>query len=54
MVQSGAPFARDDFARHLESRRIATRMLFGGNLLRQSVFTQLMADAQDAGHDAPF
>lgn len=34
-VRAGAPFSRDALVRHLESRKIATRLLFGGNLLRQ-------------------
>ena len=34
-VAPGAPFTRDELTRHLESRRIGTRLLFGGNLVRQ-------------------
>ncbi|PWC98079.1 lipopolysaccharide biosynthesis protein RfbH [Azospirillum sp. TSO5] len=34
-VAEGAPFTRDELVRHLESNRIATRLLFGGNLLCQ-------------------
>jgi CDP-6-deoxy-D-xylo-4-hexulose-3-dehydrase len=37
-VRDGAPFSRDDLVRWLESRRIQTRQLFGGNLLRQPAF----------------
>ncbi|HWB09421.1 MAG TPA: lipopolysaccharide biosynthesis protein RfbH [Pirellulales bacterium] len=37
-VRDGAPFTRDDLVRWLESRRIQTRQLFGGNLLRQPAF----------------
>ncbi|MEK7590712.1 MAG: lipopolysaccharide biosynthesis protein RfbH, partial [Patescibacteria group bacterium] len=37
-VREGAPFTRDDFVRHLESRMIATRMLFAGNLTRQPAY----------------
>lgn len=37
-VRDGAPFSRGDLVRHLESRRIQTRQLFGGNLLRQPAF----------------
>lgn len=34
-VRKDAPFSRDDVVRHLESKRIQTRMLFAGNLTRQ-------------------
>lgn len=34
-VREGAPFTRDDLVIHLNRRRIGTRLLFGGNLLRQ-------------------
>jgi CDP-6-deoxy-D-xylo-4-hexulose-3-dehydrase len=34
-VRQGAPFSRDDIVRHLNERRIGTRLLFGGNLTRQ-------------------
>lgn len=54
LVEPGAPFTRDDLARHLEGRRIATRMLFGGNLTRQPAYTRLLADAREAGRAAPF
>ncbi|HEX3999622.1 MAG TPA: lipopolysaccharide biosynthesis protein RfbH [Pirellulales bacterium] len=37
-VRGGAPFARLDLVRHLESRRIGTRQLFGGNLTRQPAY----------------
>jgi CDP-4-dehydro-6-deoxyglucose reductase, E1 len=37
-VRPGAPFTRGDIIRHLESRKIATRLLFGGNLLRQPAY----------------
>jgi CDP-6-deoxy-D-xylo-4-hexulose-3-dehydrase len=38
LVRKNAPFTRGDFVNHLESRRIATRMLFGGNLLKQPAY----------------
>jgi CDP-4-dehydro-6-deoxyglucose reductase, E1 len=37
-LRDEAPFARRDFVRFLEHRRIQTRQLFGGNLLRQPAF----------------
>ena len=37
-VREQAPFARNTLVAYLESRRIATRMLFAGNLTRQPVF----------------
>ena len=37
-VRPGAPFSRRDLVAFLESRKIATRMLFAGNLLRQPAY----------------
>ena len=37
-VRPGARFTRFDLVQHLESRRIGTRQLFGGNLLRQPAY----------------
>lgn len=37
-VREGAPFSRDDVLRRLEEKKIATRLLFGGNLLRQPAY----------------
>ncbi|MBI2095795.1 MAG: lipopolysaccharide biosynthesis protein RfbH [Candidatus Omnitrophica bacterium] len=37
-VKEGAPFKRDQALRHLEDRKIATRLLFGGNLTRQPAY----------------
>ena len=34
-VRPGAPFKRNEFVRYLEQHKIATRLLFSGNLLRQ-------------------
>jgi CDP-6-deoxy-D-xylo-4-hexulose-3-dehydrase len=53
-VRDGAPFTRDDIVRHLEGRRIQTRMLFAGNLVRQPAMTELVAEARKAGRAPPF
>ncbi len=37
-VRESAPFNREDLIRELEARRIGTRLLFGGNLLRQPAY----------------
>jgi CDP-6-deoxy-D-xylo-4-hexulose-3-dehydrase len=37
-VRAGSPFSRQELVRYLEARRIQTRQLFGGNLLRQPAF----------------
>lgn len=37
-VRQEAPFTRNELTRFLESRKIETRLLFGGNLIRQPVF----------------
>ena len=37
-VRPGGPFSRNDAVTFLESRKIATRLLFGGNLTRQPAF----------------
>ncbi len=37
-VRAGGPFERNQIVRYLESRRIGTRLMFGGNLLRQPAY----------------
>jgi CDP-6-deoxy-D-xylo-4-hexulose-3-dehydrase len=37
-VREDAPFTRRDLVLHLEERKIATRQIFAGNLLRQPAY----------------
>jgi CDP-6-deoxy-D-xylo-4-hexulose-3-dehydrase len=41
LVRDDAPFTRNELVRHLESRRVATRLLFGGNLIRQPAYADV-------------
>lgn len=41
MVDSKAPFTRNDLAKHLESKGIQTRALFAGNITKHPCFTHL-------------
>ena len=34
-TRDGAPFTRDDLIKYLNDKKIGTRLLFGGNLIRQ-------------------
>ncbi|MFA5105519.1 MAG: lipopolysaccharide biosynthesis protein RfbH [Candidatus Micrarchaeia archaeon] len=38
IIREGAPFTRQEMVAHLEKNGIATRMLFGGNLVRQPAY----------------
>jgi len=40
-VRPEAPFSRDQVVRHLEAHKIGTRLLFGGNLVRQPAYQGL-------------
>ncbi len=53
-VQPDAGFTRDEIVRHLESRKIQTRMLFSGNLTRQPALTRLADDCASHGLPAPY
>jgi len=41
MVKNTAPFSRMDIVNYLETHKIATRMLFGGNLLKQPAYKNI-------------
>jgi CDP-4-dehydro-6-deoxyglucose reductase, E1 len=38
LIRDGAPFSRRDLVEYLEDNKIATRMLFGGNLIKQPAY----------------
>ena len=41
LVKEDAPFTREALAEHLANHKIGTRMIFGGNLLKQPAFIEL-------------
>ena len=41
LVQESAPFTRGNIVNYLEKNKIATRMLFGGNLLKQPAYQDI-------------
>ena len=41
LVKEKAPFTRDDIVNYLEKNKIATRMLFGGNLTKQPAYENI-------------
>jgi len=53
-VREGARFTRDQIVRHLEERKVQTRMLFAGNLVRQPAMATLAAHAASGGRPPPF
>lgn len=53
-VREGAGFTRDAIVAHLESRKIQTRMLFAGNLVKQPALTTLAAQCAAENRPAPF
>jgi CDP-6-deoxy-D-xylo-4-hexulose-3-dehydrase len=48
LVKENAPFSRDDIVRYLEANKISTRMLFGGNLIKQPAYSDMKYRAPDA------
>lgn len=48
LVKPDSPFNRTELARYLDAKRIGNRMLFGGNLVRQPAFVQLLKDNPNA------
>jgi CDP-6-deoxy-D-xylo-4-hexulose-3-dehydrase len=48
LVREGAPFGRTELTRHLDSKKIGNRVLFGGNLLRQPAFVELRRERPGA------
>jgi len=53
MVKPDAPFRRSAIVAHLESRKIQTRMLFAGNIIRQPALTALASAAARQGSPPP-
>ena len=47
-IKDDAPFTRTELAHHLENNKIGNRMLFGGNLVRQPAFVNLIKDDPNA------
>jgi len=41
LVKPNAPFSRNDIVKYLEDHKIATRMLFGGNLTKQPAYANI-------------
>ena len=41
LIKDNAPFSRDDIVHYLEENKIATRMLFGGNLIKQPAYSDM-------------
>jgi CDP-6-deoxy-D-xylo-4-hexulose-3-dehydrase len=53
-VREDAPFRREDLIRTLESSKIATRLLFGGNLVRQPAYQDCQYRVAGDLHNSDF
>jgi CDP-6-deoxy-D-xylo-4-hexulose-3-dehydrase len=53
-VRPGAPFTRNKIVQYLEEHRIATRLLFAGNLLRQPAYRDIEFRKIGDLHDSDF
>lgn len=40
-VKENSPFSRDEIVHYLEKQKIATRMLFGGNMIKQPAYSEI-------------
>ncbi len=47
-MRAEAPFASPDLGQYLAEHQVGSRMLFGGNLLRQPAFVQLRQGRPEA------
>jgi CDP-6-deoxy-D-xylo-4-hexulose-3-dehydrase len=48
LVKNTANFTRDDIINHLETNKVATRMLFGGNLTKQPAYKDIDFKLEDS------
>ena len=53
-VRPGAPFTRNQVTAFLEQRKIATRLLFGGNLIRQPAYQEASYRVVGSLHNTDF
>lgn len=53
-VRTDAPFTRNQLVQFLESRKIATRLLFGGNLVRQPAYRNVQFRVASSLENADF
>ncbi|MEK9151263.1 MAG: lipopolysaccharide biosynthesis protein RfbH [Patescibacteria group bacterium] len=48
-IRDGSPFTREDFSQYLNGRKIATRLLFAGNITRQPYFVNYDVEYRKIG-----